>query len=67
MGARGGCRGVGLRHDRWGRLPGCLHDLSTEEWHTSGLLRNNAAVENFNVLGSLGVSRVLAAFGLWLG
>ncbi|MEU6022663.1 hypothetical protein [Micromonospora sp. NPDC047134] len=32
-----------------------------------GLLRKNAAVEAFNVLGSLGASLVLAALGLWLG
>ncbi|WCN81406.1 fluoride efflux transporter FluC [Micromonospora sp. LH3U1] len=41
--------------------------FSTEEWHTLGLLRKNAAVEAFNVLASLGASLVLAAFGLWLG
>ncbi|MEU1758708.1 fluoride efflux transporter FluC [Micromonospora sp. NPDC005223] len=41
--------------------------FSTEEWHTLGLLRKSAAVEAFNVLGSLGASLVLAALGLWLG
>ncbi|MEV0429428.1 CrcB family protein [Micromonospora sp. NPDC050495] len=41
--------------------------FSTEEWHTLGLLRRNATVEAVNVLGSVGVSMVLAAFGLWLG
>lgn len=46
---------------RWHSTP------STEEWHTLGLLRKNAAVEAFNVLGSLGASLVLAALGLWLG
>ncbi|WP_433393219.1 fluoride efflux transporter FluC [Micromonospora sp. KLBMP9576] len=46
---------------------GAYTTFSTEEWHTLGLLRRNAAVEAFNVLGSLGASLVLAAFGLWLG
>ncbi|MFF3869061.1 fluoride efflux transporter FluC [Micromonospora sp. NPDC001898] len=46
---------------------GAYTTFSTEEWHTLGLLRKNAAVEAFNVLGSLGASLVLAAFGLWLG
>ncbi|WP_201753587.1 fluoride efflux transporter FluC [Micromonospora rubida] len=46
---------------------GAYTTFSTEEWHTMGLLRKNAAVEAFNVLGSLGASLVLAAFGLWLG
>ncbi|MEV0130385.1 CrcB family protein [Dactylosporangium sp. NPDC050688] len=46
---------------------GAYTTFSTEEWHTLGLLRKNAGVEAFNVLGSLGASLVLAAFGLWLG
>ncbi len=46
---------------------GAYTTFSTEEWHTLGLLRKNAGVEAFNVLGSLGASLVLAALGLWLG
>ncbi|MBQ1011538.1 CrcB family protein [Micromonospora sp. M51] len=46
---------------------GAYTTFSTEEWHTLGLLRKNAAVEAFNVLGSLCASLVLAALGLWLG
>lgn len=46
---------------------GAYTTFSTEEWHTMGLLRKNGAVEAFNVLGSLGASLTLAAFGLWLG
>ena len=46
---------------------GAYTTFSTEEWHTLGLLRKNAGVEAFNVLGSLAASLVLAAFGLWLG
>lgn len=46
---------------------GAYTTFSTEEWHSLGLLRKNAAVEAFNVLGSLCASLVLAALGLWLG
>ncbi|MGC4806964.1 fluoride efflux transporter FluC [Micromonospora sp. DT233] len=46
---------------------GAYTTFSTEQWHTLGLLRRNAAVEAVNVLGSLGASLALAALGLWLG
>ncbi|GAA1763377.1 fluoride efflux transporter FluC [Luedemannella helvata] len=46
---------------------GAYTTFSTEEWHTLGLLRKNAAVEAWNVLGSLGASLILAGLGLWLG
>lgn len=46
---------------------GAYTTFSTEEWHTLGLLRKNASVEAFNVLGSLCASLVLAALGLWIG
>ena len=46
---------------------GAYTTFSTEEWHTLGLLRKNAAVEAWNVLGSLAASLILAGLGLWLG
>jgi len=52
----GGPRGEASRRPRHLISPGTL-----------GLLRKNAAVEAFNVLGSLCASLVLAALGLWIG
>ncbi|GAA2357588.1 putative fluoride ion transporter CrcB [Catellatospora methionotrophica] len=46
---------------------GAYTTFSTEEWHTLGLLRGKAAVEAWNVLGSLVASLLLAGLGLWLG